>query len=84
MPRLSDSRLRIAVLGHLIREPTGGLAWQWLNYICGLMELGHDVYYLEDSYDRPSNFGPDLSGPSTDPRYGLGFADRVLRRLLRL
>jgi hypothetical protein len=81
MRRPSDSRLRVIVLGLLIREPTGGLAWEWLNYICGLAELGHDVYYLEDSYDRPSNFGPDLSGPGTDPRYGLGFADRVLRRL---
>jgi hypothetical protein len=76
----SDNRLRIIVLGFLIREPTGGSAWAWLNYLCGLVEMGHDVYYLEDSYDRPSCYGPDLSGPSTDAEYGLGFAARVLGR----
>jgi hypothetical protein len=74
----SDTRLRIIVLGFLVREPTGGLAWAYLNYLCGLMELGHDVYYLEDSSDRPSCYGADLSGPSTDPAYGLSFAARVL------
>jgi len=25
-----------------------GLAWHTLNYICGLLELGHDVLFLED------------------------------------
>lgn len=81
MRPISDNRLRIIVLGFLVREPTGGLAWAFLNYLYGLMELGHDVYYLEDSYDRPSCYGPDLSGPGTDPGYGLGFAARVLGRL---
>jgi hypothetical protein len=81
MRRISDNRLRIVVLGFLVREPTGGLAWAYLNYLYGLTELGHDVYYLEDSSDRPSCYGPDLSGPGTDPGYGLGFAARVLGRL---
>lgn len=81
MQSTSDNSLRIIVLGFLVREPTGGLAWAFLNYLCGLMELGHDVYYLEDSSDRPSCYGPDLSGPSTDAEYGLGFAARVLDRL---
>jgi hypothetical protein len=81
MRPMSDNRLRIIVLGFLVREPTGGLAWAFLNYLYGLMELGHDVYYLEDSSDRPSCYGPDLSGPSTDAEYGLSFAARVLGRL---
>lgn len=54
--RASDNRLRIIVLGYLIRLPQGGLAWHYLNYVHGLAELGHDVYYIEDSYDRPGGF----------------------------
>ena len=73
MQRKSDARLRIIVLGFLVREPTGGLAWAYLNYLYGLTELGHDVYYLEDSSDRPSCYGPDLSGPGTDPGDGFPF-----------
>src|SRR2546430_9953134 len=79
--RPSDNRLRIIVLGFLIRLPTGGLAWHYLNYVHGLAEMGHDVYYIEDSYDRPACFGPDSSGPTTDAHYGLRFASEAFSRL---
>lgn len=81
IPRRSDNRLRIIVLGFLIRLPQGGIAWHYLNYVLGFAELGHDVYYIEDSYDRPACCGPDGDGPTTDARYGLQFADAAFRRL---
>jgi hypothetical protein len=79
--RLSENRLRIIVLGSLIRLPMGGLSWHYLNYVHGLAEMGHDVYYIEDSYDRAACFGPDSSGPTTNPDYGLRFATQAFSRL---
>jgi hypothetical protein len=79
--RRCDNRLRIIVLGFLIRLPQGGIAWHYLNYVHGLAELGHDVYYIEDSYDRPACCGPDGDGPTTDAGYGLRFAADAFRRL---
>src|SRR5262249_3491340 len=68
-------------LGFLIREPTGGQAWHYLNYVHGLAELGFDVYYIEDSDDHPSCFDPGLTGATTDPTYGLCFASKAFNRL---
>jgi hypothetical protein len=74
--------LRVIVLGFLIREPTGGLAWHYLNYVLGLAELGYDVYYIEDSGDEPMCFDPKLTyRTSTDPSVGLQFAAKVFGRL---
>src|SRR3954453_22634455 len=74
-------QLRIIVLGFLIRGPSGGLAWHYLNYVHGLAELGYDVYYIEDSGDEPSCFDHALNGPTTDCTYGLRFASKALNAL---
>jgi hypothetical protein len=78
---VSDGRLRIIVLGSLIREPTGGNAWANLSYVHGLAMLGHDVYYIEDSDDYPTCYDPKNSVATTDPTYGLLFAANVLAQL---
>jgi hypothetical protein len=70
--------LRIIVLGWLIRGPSGGLAWPYLNYVHGLAALGHDVYYIEDS---EFYFDPELNGEVTDPGHGLRFASDAFGRL---
>lgn len=72
------SRLRVIVLGWLIRGPAGGCAWHYLNYILGLAELGHDVYYIEDSGDIPACYDPGMSNPNNDASYGLRFTSRIL------
>lgn len=43
------SRLRILVSGFLGLLPAGGVAWDYVQYPVGLAELGHDVYYIEDT-----------------------------------
>jgi hypothetical protein len=78
---MPDSRLRIIVIGSLIREPTGGHAWANLSYVHGLAALGHDVYYIEDSDDYPTCYDPKIRGATTDPTYGLLFAANALARL---
>jgi hypothetical protein len=68
-------RLRIVVLGYIVRGPIGGLAWHHLQYVMGLAELGHDVRFLEDSGDTPwCCYDPSRDLTDSDPTYGLKFA----------
>jgi hypothetical protein len=76
-----DSRLRIIVLGWLVRGPLGGSAWVRLNYLLGLIRLGHDVYYIEDSDDYPGCYDPLLGDMTVDPSYGLRFASDAFARV---
>ena len=68
------SRLRIAVLGYIVRGPIGGMAWHHLQYVLGLARLGHDVRFIEDSDDYPSCYDPSRGVVDEDPTYGLRFA----------
>jgi hypothetical protein len=85
-PREDDSsqrlnRMRIVVLGYIVRGPIGGLAWHHLQYVLGLKRLGHDVCFIEDSDDYPSCYDPGRHVVDTDPTYGLRFAADAFRRL---
>jgi hypothetical protein len=75
------SRLRVIVLGYLVRGPLGGLAWHHLQYVAGLARLGHDVTFVEDSDDYPSCYDPGRDAIGTDPSYGLRFAAAAFGRL---
>ncbi len=79
--RSANQRLRIIVLGYIVRGPLGGLAWHHLQYVLGLARLGHDVYFLEDSDDYPSCSNPERDTLGTDPTYGLQFIRNVFARL---
>ncbi|CAN5845604.1 hypothetical protein BH23GEM7_BH23GEM7_05810 [soil metagenome] len=78
---LRPSRLRILVLGYIVRGPLGGLVWHHLQYVMGLARLGHDVYFLEDSDDYPSCYDPEHDRIGTDPTYGLRFAADAFARV---
>lgn len=80
MPK-RQSRLRIVVLGYLVRGPWGGMAWHHLQYVLGLAQLGHEVYFIEDSDDYASCYDPARDVLDTDPSYGLAFTDHAFRRL---
>ena len=75
------SRLRILVLGYIVRGPLGGLAWHHLQYVVGLARLGHDVYFVEDSDDYPSCYDPTRDITNTDPTYGLQFVARTFQKV---
>jgi hypothetical protein len=47
------SKLRIIVSGLVGLHPVGGMAWHYLQYVIGLAQLGHDVYYHEDTWSWP-------------------------------
>lgn len=73
--------LRILVLGYIVRGPLGGLAWHHLQYAMGLRDLGHDVWFLEDSDDYPACYEPSTCEFSTDPGYGLRFTAATFDRV---
>jgi len=60
-------KLRIIVGGLVGQYPLGGVAWDYFHYLLGLHELGHDVYYYEDTWVWP--FDPVLGHPTDDPTY---------------
>ena len=73
------SRLRIVVLGYVVRCPLGGMVWHHLQYVLGLSRLGHDVYFVEDSDDYTSCYDPSRDVMDVDPTYGLQFTHEVFR-----
>lgn len=73
-------RLRIILLGYVVRCPLGGMAWCSLHYLMGLADLGHEVYFIEDSDDFPSCYDPGRNVVDADPSYGLRFAERAFQR----
>ena len=77
----ASSRLRVIVLGYIVRGPLGGLAWHHLQYAIGLADLGHDVWFIEDSEDYASCYDPSQQMMGTDPGYGLRFAQLAFNRV---
>ncbi|MBF0480749.1 MAG: glycosyltransferase family 1 protein [Desulfovibrionaceae bacterium] len=69
----------VIVSGLAATYPLGGVAWDYIQYLHGFYNLGHDVYYLEDTggwaYD-PFNvtFVEDMS-------YHIGYLSDFLARL---
>ncbi|MHC4516780.1 MAG: glycosyltransferase [Planctomycetota bacterium] len=74
------SRLRILVLGYVVRRPLGGGTWPTLQYALGLLRLGHDVWFLEDSEDYGCCYDPSRHITDEDPTYGLAYAKGVFER----
>lgn len=69
--------MRIILAGIIGRYPWGGVTWCSLMYLLGLRELGHDVYYLEDTCE--SNYDPIINSLAKNPAYALDYIDRSLR-----
>jgi len=45
--------MRIITTGLIAQHPLGGVTWDYIQYILGLVRLGHDAYYIEDSGSWP-------------------------------
>jgi hypothetical protein len=73
--------MRILVLGYIVRGPLAGHTWHHLQYLMGLAQQGHDVYFLEDSDDFESCYDPASHEVTADPTAGLVFAKRIFARI---
>ncbi len=73
-----SSSLRIIVTGLIAEYPLGGMTWHYLQYLLGLMRLGHDVYYIEHSGNWPYN--PVEQVVVGRCEYNLDYLARVMSR----
>jgi hypothetical protein len=77
----SSGRLKILVLGYIVRGPMGGMTWHHLQYLQGLNALGHEVYYMEDSGDSAyCCYDPVRGIVDQNPEYGLQYGARIFDR----
>jgi hypothetical protein len=72
------SRKTILVLHLAGQYPLAGVVWQALQYLVGLRQLGHDVYYVEDSGAPP--YDPRVKSVVTDPTYNVACLQQALGR----
>lgn len=70
-----SSPLTIVVGGYIVGFPLGGMTWHHLNYLLGLHELGHEVYFLEDSGSYSLPYNPKNHVCEPDPRYGIEYLE---------
>ncbi len=64
-------------MGFMGSIPIAGVIWQHIHYIVGLQQLGHDVYYIEDSARLPYN--PDTFDVNED----FDYAAKILARMAK-
>lgn len=72
----ATSRGTIVVWGLMAHAPFGGMAWQVIHYLLGLQQLGHDVWYVEDTDAWMLNL--DASDWTTNPGENAAFLARHL------
>ena len=68
--------MKIIVAGIIARYPFGGVTWCSLMYLLGLLALGHDVYYLEDTGECVYDYAQNTI--SLDSAYGLNYINSSL------
>jgi hypothetical protein len=64
--------------GSIGRFPLGGHAWANMQYLAGLRELGHDVYYLEECGQQSWVYDWQTEKPVTELRYPAGYVHQCL------
>ncbi len=68
--------MRISVLGFIGQYPMAGVTAYFLQFALGLLKLGHDVFYIEDSGAPP--YDPIHDTLTTDTAYTLDYVRRHL------
>ena len=74
------SRLTIVVGGYIVAYPLGGMTWHHLNYLLGLHELGHEVWFLEDSGSYSYPYNPVTWESSADSTYGRKYLEQTFEQ----
>ncbi|MGD8854277.1 MAG: glycosyltransferase family 1 protein, partial [Gammaproteobacteria bacterium] len=68
----------IIFAGALGRFPVGGHAWVQLQYLLGLGELGHDVYFLEECGEGSWVYNWETEQITTDLEYPTNYVRKCL------
>jgi hypothetical protein len=72
------AKLRIIVTGLIAQYPLGGVTWDYFQYVLGLAQLGHEVYYLEDTGQWPYN--PVEGGLGKDCAFNVEYLASLMSR----
>ena len=70
--------LRIVVSGLIGQYPLGGVTWDYFQYVLGLNQLGHDVYYIENTGQGP--YVPSEDGLVEDCDFNVGYLAGLFER----
>ncbi len=70
--------MKIILAGTIGRSGLGGQAWASLQYLIGLQELGHEVFYLEDCGDTTWVWDWEKAEWNYELDYPAAFVDRCL------
>lgn len=73
------TKLRIIVLGMMGRCPYGGQTWLYLNWLRGLIQLGHEVWYIEDDTVWP--YDPIQQCVTSDCSYAVNHIANCLAKI---
>lgn len=68
--------MRIVVTGLLGQYAFGGVTWDYIQYLLGFRDLGHEVWYLEDSGAWP--YDPVRQTVSEDCTYNVKYLDGMM------
>ena len=68
--------LRLVIMAMMGGTPFAGVAWQVLHYLEGFRRLGHEVYYVEDTWDWP--YDPEKNAITDDCRYTVNYIARLM------
>jgi hypothetical protein len=71
--------VKIIVTGLVGQYAFGGVAWDYLQYVEGFRQLGHDVFYLEDTEMWP--YDPINNTVCADCSYNVRYLSDVMERL---
>jgi hypothetical protein len=72
------SKLKILIGGNIGLYPYGGATWDYLQYPVGFKNLGHDVYYIEDTRQYPVFQDPGEDW--TDSSFNVNYLESVMNR----
>jgi hypothetical protein len=75
--RGGKAKLTIVVGGYIIGYPLGGMTWHHLNYLLGLHELGHEVWFLEDSGEFSLPYNPQTQTCDPDSTFGRAYLEQT-------
>ncbi|MDQ3706230.1 MAG: glycosyltransferase [Chloroflexota bacterium] len=70
--------MRIIVSGAIGRSYVGGQAWVYMQYLAGLRDLGHEVYYLEDCGEESWVYHWEEQQLTTDLDYPAAYVNSCL------
>ncbi len=68
--------VRIVITGLLGQYSFGGVIWDYIQYLIGFRDLGHDVWYLEDSGAWP--YDPIKQTISEDCTYNVNYLGKMM------